>query len=73
MTWDPRALRVRRYVDGELESEYALLPEDDGFAGEADGEWSIAQSAAGRHWYITVDDPNRDTDVAVVLMGPEVE
>jgi hypothetical protein len=73
VTWPRDALRVRRYVDGELLDERALTAENvdgpGGALGVVDAEWCAAQVEAGRRYRIVIDDPAGDVGGIVVLEG----
>jgi hypothetical protein len=75
MNWPRDALRVRRYLDGELVDERELVLVDGaGVLAGNDAEWSMMASAAGCRWRIVIDDPAGDVDGVVVLEGgPEAD
>jgi len=69
---DRPGLRVRRYVDGELEATYRLerghrLDIGDGAA--LDAEWCALQVERGRRFRIVIDDPDGELGLVVVLHG----
>jgi hypothetical protein len=69
VTWPRDALRVRRYLDGELVDERELSRGGVYELGEADVEWSMMAMEAGCAWRIVIDDPAGDVPGAVVIEG----
>lgn len=63
------ALRVRRYLDGELVDETAIFLDDAGSLAELHADWANVARAAGHVYRVVIDDPAGDIPEVVVLEG----
>jgi len=63
------ALRVCRYLDGELIETSAVAYDDVDDTAERHGDWARLVAAAGHRYRVVIDDPAGDLPAVVVLEG----